>query len=109
MEALAKEIGIPEGEYREIVQRLGREPNRVELLLFKVMWSEHCAYKNSRPLLKALPKEGEAVLQGPGENAGVVRVGEGWAVAFKRATTTPRRWSPSRGRPRGSGGSSGTS
>ena len=77
MEALAKEIGIPEGEYREIVQRLGREPNRVELLLFKVMWSEHCAYKNSRPLLKALPKEGEAVLQGPGEKAGVVRVGEG--------------------------------
>ena len=70
MEALAKEIGIPEGEYREIVQRLGREPNRVELLLFKVMWSEHCAYKNSRPLLKALPKEGEAVLPGPGETFG---------------------------------------
>jgi phosphoribosylformylglycinamidine synthase len=66
MEASAKEMGIPEGEYREILKRLGRAPNRVELLLFKVMWSEHCAYKNSRPLLKELPKEGEAVLQARG-------------------------------------------
>lgn len=105
MEALAKEIGIPEGEYREIVQRLGREPNRVELLLFKVMWSEHCAYKNSRPLLKALPKEGEAVLQGPGENAGVVRVGEGWAVAFKiESHNHPSAVEPFQGAATGVGG-----
>ncbi|SDE39780.1 phosphoribosylformylglycinamidine synthase subunit II [Thermus arciformis] len=105
MEALAKEIGIPEGEYREIVRRLGREPNRVELLLFKVMWSEHCAYKNSRPLLKALPKEGEAVLQGPGENAGVVRIGEGWAVAFKiESHNHPSAVEPFQGAATGVGG-----
>ncbi|MGC8903591.1 phosphoribosylformylglycinamidine synthase subunit PurL [Thermus sp.] len=105
MEALAKEIGIPEGEYREIVRRLGREPNRVELLLFKVMWSEHCAYKNSRPLLKELPREGEAVLQGPGENAGVVRVGEGWAVAFKiESHNHPSAVEPFQGAATGVGG-----
>ena len=78
MEALAKEIGIPEGEYREIVQRLGREPNRVELLLFKVMWSEHCAYKNSRPLLKALPRRGRPSSRAPGRTpawCGWARVG----------------------------------
>jgi len=105
MEALAKEIGIPEGEYREMVRRLGREPNRVELLLFKVMWSEHCAYKNSRPLLKELPKEGEAVLQGPGENAGVVRLGEGWAVAFKiESHNHPSAVEPFQGAATGVGG-----
>ncbi|GAA5336290.1 MULTISPECIES: phosphoribosylformylglycinamidine synthase subunit PurL [Thermus] len=105
MEALAKEIGIPEGEYREILRRLGREPNRVELLLFKVMWSEHCAYKNSRPLLKELPKEGEAVLQGPGENAGVVRLGEGWAVAFKiESHNHPSAVEPFQGAATGVGG-----
>jgi phosphoribosylformylglycinamidine synthase len=105
MEALAKEIGIPEGEYREILKRLGRAPNRVELLLFKVMWSEHCAYKNSRPLLKELPKEGEAVLQGPGENAGVVRIGEGWAVAFKiESHNHPSAVEPFQGAATGVGG-----
>ncbi|MEZ0348396.1 MAG: phosphoribosylformylglycinamidine synthase subunit PurL [Thermus sp.] len=105
MEALAKELGIPEGEYREIQRRLGREPNRVELLLFKVMWSEHCAYKNSRPLLKELPKEGEAVLQGPGENAGVVRLGEGWAVAFKiESHNHPSAVEPFQGAATGVGG-----
>ncbi|GLV48690.1 phosphoribosylformylglycinamidine synthase subunit PurL [Thermus sp. LT1-2-5] len=105
MEALAKELGIPDGEYREIQRRLGREPNRVELLLFKVMWSEHCAYKNSRPLLKELPKEGEAVLQGPGENAGVVRLGEGWAVAFKiESHNHPSAVEPFQGAATGVGG-----
>ncbi|MER3603734.1 MAG: phosphoribosylformylglycinamidine synthase subunit PurL, partial [Thermus sp.] len=100
-----QEIGIPEEEYRLIVQRLGREPNRVELLLFKVMWSEHCAYKNSRPLLKALPKEGEAVLQGPGENAGVVRIGEGFAVAFKiESHNHPSAVEPFQGAATGVGG-----
>ncbi|WP_234554865.1 phosphoribosylformylglycinamidine synthase subunit PurL [Thermus caliditerrae] len=105
MEAFAKEIGIPEEEYREIQKRLGREPNRVELFLFKVMWSEHCAYKNSRPLLKELPKEGEAVLQGPGENAGVVRLGEGWAVAFKiESHNHPSAVEPFQGAATGVGG-----
>jgi phosphoribosylformylglycinamidine synthase subunit PurL len=62
---------------------MGRAPNYLELSLFSVMWSEHCGYKNSRPLLKRFPNEGDRVVQGPGENAGVVEVGEGWAVAFK--------------------------
>ncbi|RTH24119.1 phosphoribosylformylglycinamidine synthase subunit PurL, partial [Thermus scotoductus] len=105
METLAQEIGIPEEEYREISKRLDREPNRVELFLFKVMWSEHCAYKNSRPLLKQLPKEGEAVLQGPGENAGVVRLGEGWAVAFKiESHNHPSAVEPFQGAATGVGG-----
>jgi len=62
---------------------MGRAPNYLELSLFSVMWSEHCGYKNSRPLLGRFPNDGERVLQGPGENAGVVEVGDGWALAFK--------------------------
>jgi len=62
---------------------MGKAPNFLELSLFSVMWSEHCGYKNSRPLLGRFPNAGERVLQGPGENAGVVDVGEGWALAFK--------------------------
>jgi len=62
---------------------MGRAPNYLELSLFSVMWSEHCGYKNSRPLLKRFPNAGDRVLQGPGENAGVVEVGDGWALAFK--------------------------
>src|SRR4051812_4656356 len=62
---------------------MGRAPNFLELSLISVMWSEHCGYKNSRPLLRRFPNEGSRVLQGPGENAGVVEVGEGWALAFK--------------------------
>ena len=62
---------------------MGREPNYLELSLFSVMWSEHCGYKNSRPLLRRFPNEGPRVLQGPGENAGVVDLGDGWALAFK--------------------------
>jgi len=62
---------------------MGRAPNFLELSLFSVMWSEHCGYKNSRPLLGRFPNEGMRVVQGPGENAGVVEVGDGWALAFK--------------------------
>jgi phosphoribosylformylglycinamidine synthase subunit PurL len=62
---------------------MGRAPNFLELSLFSVMWSEHCGYKNSRPLLGRFPNEGKRVLQGPGENAGVVEVGGGWALVFK--------------------------
>jgi len=104
-EALLKETGIPLHEYREIVRRMGREPNRLELYLFKVMWSEHCAYKNSRPLLRMLPKEGPAVLQGPGENAGVVEIGEGFAVAFKiESHNHPSAVEPVQGAATGVGG-----
>ncbi len=102
---LVQEAGIPLHEYREIVRLLGREPNRLELYLFKVMWSEHCSYKNSRPLLKLLPNEGPAVLQGPGENAGVVDIGEGWAVAFKiESHNHPSAVEPVQGAATGVGG-----
>lgn len=75
--------GITPDEYQKIVKTLGREPNYTELGVFSVMWSEHCSYKSSRHYLKNLPTEGPYVLQGPGENAGVVDIGDGWAVAFK--------------------------
>ena len=76
-------LGLSDAEYGRILELLGREPNYLELSLLSVMWSEHCGYKNSRPLLRRFPNEGDRVLQGPGENAGVVEVGDGWAVAFK--------------------------
>ena len=80
---LLKEVALTEAEYRTIVELLGREPNEVELGMIGVLWSEHCSYKTSKPFLRRLPSNGSRVLQGPGENAGVVDVGEGWAVAFK--------------------------
>jgi phosphoribosylformylglycinamidine synthase len=75
--------GITPDEYQKIVKLLGREPSYTELGVFSVMWSEHCSYKSSRHYLKNLPTEGPYVLQGPGENAGVVDIGGGLAVAFK--------------------------
>ena len=75
--------GIMPDEYQKIIKILGREPNYTELGVFSVMWSEHCSYKSSRYHLKNLPTEGPYVLQGPGENAGVVDIGGGLAVAFK--------------------------
>jgi phosphoribosylformylglycinamidine synthase II len=78
-----EQVGLKEFEYRRICDILGREPNAVELQMFGVMWSEHCAYKHSRAALKKLPTKGERVLQGPGENAGVIQVTDDLAVAFK--------------------------
>ena len=75
--------GLTSDEYQKIVKALDREPNYTELGVFSVMWSEHCSYKSSRYYLKNLPTEGPYVLQGPGENAGVVDIGGGLAVAFK--------------------------
>jgi len=75
--------GLTQDEYEKIKRALGREPNFTELGVFSVMWSEHCSYKSSKPYLKQLPTEGRYVLQGPGENAGVVDIGDGLAVAFK--------------------------
>jgi phosphoribosylformylglycinamidine synthase len=75
--------GITPEEYEKIISMLGRAPNFTELGVFSVMWSEHCSYKSSRVYLKNLPTEGPYVLQGPGENAGVVDIGGGLAVAFK--------------------------
>ena len=76
-------MGLSDFEYDRILELMGRAPNYLELSLFSVMWSEHCGYKNSRPLLKRFPNEGKRVVQGPGENAGVVEVGDGWSIAFK--------------------------
>ncbi|PZR87641.1 MAG: phosphoribosylformylglycinamidine synthase II, partial [Candidatus Nephthysia bennettiae] len=78
-----REVALTSDEYALIVDSLGREPNRLELGMLGVLWSEHCSYKTSRPLLRRLPSGGSRVLQGPGENAGAVDVGEGWAVVFK--------------------------
>jgi phosphoribosylformylglycinamidine synthase len=75
--------GITPDEYEKIIAMLGRAPNFTELGVFSVMWSEHCSYKSSRHYLKKLPTEGPYVLHGPGENAGVVDIGGGLAVAFK--------------------------
>ncbi len=70
-------------EYGKIVSLLGREPSYTELGIFSVMWSEHCSYKSSRLHLKKLPTRSKLVLQGPGENAGIIDIGDGWAIAFK--------------------------
>jgi phosphoribosylformylglycinamidine synthase len=78
-----RELGLTDSEFELIVEKLGREPNDVELAMFSLLWSEHCAYKHSRKLLGRLPTEGERVVMGPGENAGAVDVGKGYAVAFK--------------------------
>src|SRR5262252_5273325 len=75
--------GLKNDEYERIVEFMGREPNLTELGIFSVMWSEHCSYKSSRVHLKTLPTEGPQVLQGPGENAGAVDIGEGLAAVFK--------------------------
>src|SRR5206468_11933800 len=75
--------GLTEEEYQKIVTLLGRELNLTELGMFSVMWSEHCSYKSSRAFLKKLPTEGAHVIQGPGENAGVVDIGDGLAAVFK--------------------------
>src|SRR5947209_6340403 len=75
--------GLTEEEYQKVESLLGREPNLTELGMFSVMWSEHCSYKSSRAFLKKLPTEGPYVIQGPGENAGVVDIGDGLAAVFK--------------------------
>jgi phosphoribosylformylglycinamidine synthase len=80
---LAVEYGLTPGEYDLIVRRLNREPNGLELGLFAVMWSEHCSYKSSKKQLAKFPTTGPRVIQGPGENAGVVDIGDGQAVVFK--------------------------
>src|SRR5687768_8361717 len=81
--AVLQQHGITPGEYDRIQKALGREPNLTELGLFSVMWSEHCSYKSSKIHLKTLPTQGPRVVQGPGENAGAVDIGDGLAVVFK--------------------------
>lgn len=78
-----REVALSDDEYRLIVELLGRPPKPVELGMFGAMWSEHCGYKHSRPLLRMLPTDAEWVVQGPGENAGAVALADGWAAVFK--------------------------
>src|SRR5215470_5140534 len=79
-----REHGLTPDEFDKIKQLLGgREPTLTELGIFSVMWSEHCSYKSSRVHLKRLPTRSKLVVQGPGENAGIIDIGEGWACAFK--------------------------
>src|SRR3982751_5743941 len=80
---IVRQHGLTEDEYGRILGILGREPNLVELGIFSAMWSEHCSYKSSRVHLRKFPTSGPRVIQGPGENAGIVDIGEGLAVAFK--------------------------
>src|SRR5688500_614519 len=81
--ATIQQHGLKPDEYDRIVALLGREPSITELGLFSVMWSEHCSYKSSRVHLKTLPTTGPRVLEGPGENAGAVDIGDGMAAVFK--------------------------
>jgi phosphoribosylformylglycinamidine synthase II len=103
-EALKKE-NLSQADYDEICRRLGRPPNRAELGMFGVMWSEHCCYRNSRPLLSGFPTSGPRILVGPGENAGVVDLGEGQRLAFKiESHNHPSAVEPFQGAATGVGG-----
>jgi phosphoribosylformylglycinamidine synthase len=100
-----RELGLTDSEYELIVEKLGREPNTVELAMFSLLWSEHCAYKHSRKLLGQLPTEGERVVMGPGENAGAVDIGNGYAIAFKvESHNHPSAVEPFQGAATGVGG-----
>ncbi|MGZ5313036.1 MAG: phosphoribosylformylglycinamidine synthase subunit PurL, partial [Solirubrobacterales bacterium] len=100
-----RELGLTDSEFELIVAKLGREPNHLELAMFSLLWSEHCAYKHSRKLLAKLPTEGERVVMGPGENAGAVDVGAGHAVAFKvESHNHPSAVEPFQGAATGVGG-----
>ncbi len=100
-----RELGLTDSEYELIVKQLERAPNDVELAMFSLLWSEHCAYKHSRKLLRRLPSKGERVVMGPGENAGAVDVGNGYAVAFKvESHNHPSAVEPFQGAATGVGG-----
>ncbi len=104
-EARHRELGLTDSEYERIRELLGRDPNQVELAMFSLLWSEHCAYKHSRKLLRRLPTDGARVLMGPGENAGAVDVGAGHAIAFKvESHNHPSAVEPFQGAATGVGG-----
>src|SRR5258706_11016140 len=103
---LHRALGLTDWEASRIQELLGREPNHFELAVFSLLWSEHCGYKHSAPLLKRLPSGGDRVLQGPGENAGVLDLGEGVAVTFKvESHNHPSAVEPFQGAATGIGGS----
>jgi phosphoribosylformylglycinamidine synthase II len=106
VEPLHRRLGVTDDELHAIRERLnGRDPNDLELAMFSVMWSEHCSYKSSKPLLRTLPTTGEGVVAGPGENAGVISIGDGLAVAFKiESHNHPSAVEPYQGAATGVGG-----
>ena len=105
LRARAATFGLTLEEYDLVTSALGRPPNPLEAAMFGALWSEHCGYKNSKPLLRRLPTTGPQVLQGPGENAGVVDIGAGWAVAFKMESHNhPSAVEPVQGAATGVGG-----
>ena len=103
--AVVREHNLNELEYGRIVAMLGRTPTLTELGVFSALWSEHCSYKHSKPILKTFPTTGPQVVQGPGENAGVLRLPGGWAVAFKiESHNHPSAVEPYQGAATGVGG-----
>ncbi|MBJ7472932.1 MAG: phosphoribosylformylglycinamidine synthase subunit PurL, partial [Solirubrobacteraceae bacterium] len=101
----AKALGLTESEYALVTQKLGREATQVELAMFSLMWSEHCAYKHSKKLLGTLPTEGDDLVLGPGENAGAVQAANGWIAAFKvESHNHPSAVEPFQGAATGVGG-----
>ncbi|HTH63291.1 MAG TPA: phosphoribosylformylglycinamidine synthase subunit PurL [Gemmatimonadales bacterium] len=102
---LVREHNLTEEEYARIEAMLGRAPTFAELGIFSALWSEHCSYKHSKTVLKTFPTTGPQVVQGPGENAGVLRLPEGWAVAFKiESHNHPSAVEPYQGAATGAGG-----
>ncbi len=100
-----RKMGLKDEEYQLITEIIGRDPNYVELGMYSVMWSEHCSYKNSKEVLRTFPTKGERVLQGPGENAGIVDIGDGLAVCFKiESHNHPSAIEPYQGAATGVGG-----
>ncbi len=100
-----RELGLTDREFELICAGMGREPNDVELAMFSLLWSEHCAYKHSKKLLRRLPTEGPRVVMGPGENAGAVEIGGGYSVAFKvESHNHPSAVEPFQGAATGVGG-----
>ena len=106
VEPLHRRLGLTDEELEAIRERMaGRQPNELELAMFSVMWSEHCSYKSSKPLLGTLPTAGAGVVAGPGENAGVISIGDGLAVAFKiESHNHPSAVEPYQGAATGVGG-----
>src|SRR3954451_22500709 len=98
-------LGLTSDEYALVCEKLDRAPNQVELAMFSLLWSEHCAYKHSKKLLRTLPVEGPKLVMGPGENAGAVDVGGGVAIAFKvESHNHPSAVEPFQGAATGVGG-----
>ena len=104
-DGILNKLKLTRDEYEKIVRLIGRNPSEVELYMFSVMWSEHCAYKNSKSLLQTLPTKNKFVSVGPGENAGVIDIGDGIRIAFKiESHNRPTAVEPFQGSTTGVGG-----